>query len=241
MNKDISITYCKINDLRPFAGNPRKISDEEMAKLRRSVREFGVVDPVVAQQGTNMVIGGHQRLEAAKAEGVKTVPVVYLDIDDSRAHLLNVALNKISGEWDWSKLGDLFQELDSGDIDLELSGFDMGEIEGLMNGLDSANHEGITSDEGRRTLAERFGVPPFSVFDARQGYWQDRKRAWLALGIQSELGRGQNIVPNGTVRPQSQDGCYLRKLSPGGGQDRPVITKAGKGATDEAGRYIEKA
>src|SRR5213079_1074313 len=46
--------------------------------------------------------------------------------------------------------------------------------------------------EARQTLAEKFGVPPFSVLDARQGYWQERKRAWIALGIQSELGRGGN-------------------------------------------------
>jgi hypothetical protein len=44
-----------------------------------------------------------------------------------------------------------------------------------------------------KSLAERFGVPPFSVLDARQGYWQDRKRAWLSLGIQSELGRGGGV------------------------------------------------
>lgn len=60
------------------------------------------------------------------------------------------------------------------------------------------------------TLGERFGVPPFSVLDARQGYWQDRKRAWLALGIESELGRGTDIVPVGTRRPASSDGVYRR-------------------------------
>jgi len=47
---------------------------------------------------------------------------------------------------------------------------------------------------GRLMLAERFVVPPFTVLDTRQGYWQERRRAWLSLGIQSEIGRGQNVL-----------------------------------------------
>ena len=62
----------------------------------------------------------------------------------------------------------------------------------------------------RLKLTERFLVPPFSVLDARQGYWQERKEMWLGLGIQSELGRGQDIVPNGSVRSPEQDGCWSR-------------------------------
>ena len=84
------------------------------------------------------------------------------------------------------------------------------------------------------TLADRFIVPPFSVLDARQGYWQDRKRAWLSLGIQSELGRGENIVPNGHERPPESDGVW-RRASPGGspraslGPDGHTIRGDGKG------------
>jgi hypothetical protein len=63
--------------------------------------------------------------------------------------------------------------------------------------------------EPRQTLADRFGAPPFSVLDARQGYWQERKRAWLALGIQSELGRGGHSnaqPPHGPSVTQNADG-----------------------------------
>lgn len=60
-------------------------------------------------------------------------------------------------------------------------------------------------DETRTTLAERFGVPPFSVLDARQGYWQDRKRAWLALGIKSEIGRGGGQMTEATASFKNQD------------------------------------
>lgn len=52
----------------------------------------------------------------------------------------------------------------------------------------------MNKEQAKQTLQERFGVPPFSILDARQGYWQERKRAWLALGIKSEVGRGANLL-----------------------------------------------
>lgn len=88
----------------------------------------------------------------------------------------------------------------------------------------------------QRVLAQRWTFPPFSVLDARSGDWQERKRAWLALGIRSELGRGENIVPNGSVRPPEQDGAYQRGYgktyrrgdgTEGGLSDRPAGHKPG--------------
>ncbi len=124
----------------PFIGNPRKIDPKDMKKLRRSLREFGFVDPIIARSSDHMVIGGHQRLEAAKAEQwADKVPVVLLDdIDDDRAALLNIALNRINAEFDWPKLGDLLGELDTGGVDLTLSGFETEAIENLMCGLDES-------------------------------------------------------------------------------------------------------
>jgi len=69
---------------------------------------------------------------------------------------------------------------------MEATGFDEHELELMM----TAEHQGDGEQMQHASLAERFIVPPFSVLDARQGYWQARKAAWLALGIQSELGRG---------------------------------------------------
>ena len=76
----------------------------------------------------------------------------------------------------------------------------MAAANGLVDfgGSDTGQGEGESSpsDAPKVTLADRFLIPPFSVLDARQGYWQDRKRAWLALGIQSELGRGDGVTWN---------------------------------------------
>ena len=69
----------------------------------------------------------------------------------------------------------------------------------------------------RGPVAEAFIEPPFSVLDARSGDWQDRKRAWAAMGIRGEVGRDTNTVPNGTVRSPEQDGCYRRSRS------RPIL------------------
>jgi hypothetical protein len=137
----IEIEYVSTSKLKPYDGNPRKMEPSEMLKLRRSLKDFGFVDPIIVRKSDNLVIGGHQRLDAAKEEGIMEVPVVYVEVSDDKAGLMNIALNKISGDWDYSKLGDLFQEIDTGIEDIEQSGFSTEEIEGVMNGLDHASGE----------------------------------------------------------------------------------------------------
>lgn len=130
------VEYIDINKLKPYEKNPRKISDQEMQKLKRSINEFGFVDPVIVRRKDKVIISGHQRIEAAKELEIKTVPVIFITIDDQRISLLNMALNKISGDWDNDKLSDLFNELKPLDIDLELSGFDMSEIDRMLSNMD---------------------------------------------------------------------------------------------------------
>jgi hypothetical protein len=81
------------------------------------------------------------------------------------------------------------QDLRQAGFDLELTGFSLDEIDAFELDGSAAGGGGGKSSAG--SLADRFGVPPFSVLRAAEGWWQDRKRAWLALGIQSELGRGE--------------------------------------------------
>lgn len=120
-----------IADLRPFAGNPRRISEQGIRDLRRSLREFGWTNPVLAQRGTNMVIAGHQRLKAAQAEGIDRVPVVYLDMDDLTAKAYAVADNRLqeSSEWADDKLDLLLEELRGGGFDVTLTGFSEADLE----------------------------------------------------------------------------------------------------------------
>ena len=133
----LAIEHIPIDDLRPDPANPRRISDTELEALTRSIKEFGVVDPIIARREDRSVVGGHQRLVAARRLGLKTVPVIFLDVTAEQARLLNLALNKISGTWDQELLARLLAELrDVPDIDLSLSGFAEDEIKKLLKGLE---------------------------------------------------------------------------------------------------------
>ena len=82
-------------------------------------------------------MGGHQRLVAARRLGYKTVPVIYVDLSAEQSHLLNLALNKISGDWDEQLLARMLADLQQSAVDLDLSGFGADEINRLLKGLDA--------------------------------------------------------------------------------------------------------
>ena len=135
---ELEITYLPIKDLRPDPANPRRISDEELESLTRSIREFGLIDPIIARKDDKVVVGGHQRLLAARKIGLKQVPVVLVGMSEDRAHLLNIALNRISGTWDQEMLARLLAELnDIPDVDLTLTGFSDEELQKHLKSLES--------------------------------------------------------------------------------------------------------
>jgi DNA modification methylase len=135
----LQIVQVPIDALRPDPANPRRISDAELDALTRSLRAFGFVQPVLARHEDHVVIGGHQRLVAARRIGLKTVPVLYLDISLEQARLLNLALNRISGTWDDQLLGQLLADLSSmPEVDLSLSGFEDAEITSFLKRIDAA-------------------------------------------------------------------------------------------------------
>ena len=135
---EIQIEQIPIDELRPDPANPRRISDEELEALTRSLREFGLIDPIIARREDKTVIGGHQRLLAARRLGYKTVPVVFADLSQEQARLLNIALNKISGSFDQELLTRLLSELSqTPEIDLNLSGFGEEELKKLLKSLDA--------------------------------------------------------------------------------------------------------
>ena len=134
---ELEITQISIGDLRPDPANPRRISDEELEALTRSIREFGLIDPIIARREDQVVIGGHQRLLAARKLGLKQAPVILLDLSEEQAHVLNLALNRISGTWDQELLARLLGELkDVPDVDLTLTGFSEDELHKHLKGLD---------------------------------------------------------------------------------------------------------
>src|SRR5436853_2660021 len=120
---DLQIVQIPIDDLHPDPANPRKISDPELDALTRSMREFGFLQPVIARHDDHVVVGGHQRLVAARRLGYKTVPVIFVDLSPEQSHLLNLALNKISGDWDEQLLARMLADFKEQAVDLAVSGF----------------------------------------------------------------------------------------------------------------------
>lgn len=134
----IKVQHVALDSLRPDPANPRRISDDELEALTRSIREFGLVDPIIARHDDRIVIGGHQRLLAARKLGLKTVPVIFVDLPPEKAHLLSLALNKISGTWDQELLARLLADLqDIPAVDLSLTGFSEEELGELLRSLDA--------------------------------------------------------------------------------------------------------
>lgn len=131
-DEEIKIVYIPIAQLKPSPYNPREISRHDLEALKRSIQEFGFVDPVIVNKD-DAIIGGHQRVEAAKALGIDSVPVVYVDVSEEQAKILNLALNRISGEWDKEKLKNLLSELSSLSLDLGLTGFTSEEVSTLLD------------------------------------------------------------------------------------------------------------
>jgi len=129
----MKIEEVDIDSLKPASYNPRNIDAEEMESLKRSLKQFGFVDPAIIRKKDSMIIGGHQRIEAAKALGWETAPVIIMDVSANDAKLLNVALNKISGDWDDVKLANLLKELKyDNSVDELLTGFTEEELDTLL-------------------------------------------------------------------------------------------------------------
>lgn len=130
MNKQtLSITYVPLNELKPAPYNPRRASKTEFAALKRSLKKFGWAEPIVVNKRSGFIVGGHMRMLAAVELGMTDAPVVYVDLDEKAEKSLNIALNKISGEFDEDMLSELLMELD-GEM-LELTGFTEDELHDL--------------------------------------------------------------------------------------------------------------
>ena len=123
-------------DLLPADYNPRKDlkpGDAEYEKLKRSIEQFGYVEPVIWNKTTGRVVGGHQRLKVLIDMGLTEVDCVVVEMSEDKEKALNIALNKISGEWDKDKLALLIADLQGADFDVSLTGFDPAELDDLLD------------------------------------------------------------------------------------------------------------
>ncbi len=139
----MNIQKIEITKLKPAEYNPRKNlkpEDEEYQKIKRSIIEFGYVAPVIVNSDMT-VIGGHQRLKVLKELGYNEVECVVVDLNKNKEKALNIALNKISGDWDNNKLEELLAELKETDIDLDITGFSFDEVDNILKDITGSKED----------------------------------------------------------------------------------------------------
>lgn len=150
-----------VGDLRPAKYNPRvklKPGDKDYEKIKASIEEFGFTDPLVVNADMT-IIGGHQRLTVAMDLGYTEVPCAVVDLEDTKAKALNLALNRISGRWDEALLADLLKDIEAADYDLALTGFDAPEIAEIFNNVHNKDVKEDDFDVDAASQAAAFVEP----------------------------------------------------------------------------------
>lgn len=191
----LRLDRVRAGDLLPNPKNWRTHPKEQQDALRGVLAEIGYADVLLARETPHglMLIDGHARAEITPDS---EVPVAVLDLDEEEADLLLATLDPLAamaGRND-EALAALLAGIETDNDAVQKM------LDDLLAGAGSTSSSGTGSGkETPPSLVERFGVPPFSVLDARQGYWQERKRGWLSLGLKSEVGRGENLMGRGIL------------------------------------------
>lgn len=251
-NEPLHVVLRPLEDLIPYARNPRTHSEEQIAQIAASMEEFGWTNPILADE--KGIVAGHGRVLAARrliaagralrAPSGQELPAGMVPVIDCtgwtaaqrRAYVIADNQLALNAGWDMDLLRLEVGELVIEGFELSILGFDADALKDLLDTPAEAQ------ERAKASLAERFGVPPFSVLNAREGWWQDRKRAWIALGIQSELGRGggagePNAIPGGAPMPLDRK-RDAERASPGGSR-MPAANYSVSGARgDGRGRPV---
>lgn len=184
----MEIEIISIHDLVPYGNNAKEHPKEQIEQIKESIIKFHNNDPIAIDEN-NVIIEGHGRYEALKELGYEQVECIRLDhLNDDQKKAYRLVHNKLTMNSDFNF--DLLEEelktindIDMGFFDFDLSMFDDIEEE--------------IKEEANKKLTDEFLIPPTSVFDTRQGYWQERKRAWKDIGISSEVGRDEALLGSG--------------------------------------------
>lgn len=193
-------------DLIPYARNSRTHSDAQVAKLAASIREFGFLNPIIVD-GKNGIIAGHGRVMAAQKLGMQTLPCIEADhLTDAQRRAYVIADNRMALDagWDDELLKVELKDLDAVGFDLTLTGFDLDEMAELFDEKQDEKYP----DGQPGSMADRYGVPPFSVLDTRQGQWLERKRSWRNL-IGDEGESREGVLSEKSIMSEMNNGVSL--------------------------------
>ncbi|MGN0805365.1 MAG: ParB N-terminal domain-containing protein [Candidatus Coproplasma sp.] len=186
----MEIIEKNIEDLIEYENNPRN-NDGAVEAVAESIKQFGFKVPVIID-ADGVIVAGHTRKKAALKLGLDKVPCIIADdLTPEQIKAFRLADNKTGelAEWDFEALEKELAELTAFDVDMSAFGFD----ESIF---DDTPDFGEALEEERETLQEKYIIPPFSVFDTKQGYWQDRKDIWKKI-IKSDEGRDEGLLGKG--------------------------------------------
>lgn len=157
----MNIQKIQIDKLIPATYNPRKDlkpNDAEYIKIKNSIENFGFVSPLVINKDMT-VIGGHQRLKVLKELGFTELECIIVDLDKTNEKALNIALNKIQGDWDEEKLEALLQELKLEDFDTNLTGFDFDEVDEILKDVNGSKEDDFDVDSAYEEIENPITKP----------------------------------------------------------------------------------
>lgn len=184
----MEIRTLKAAEIKAAEYNPRRDlqpEDAEYEKLRRSIEEFGYIEPIIWNERSGNVVGGHQRLKVLLEKGVEDIEAVVVDLDDKDEKILNVLLNKVKGRWDIGKLADLLQQLDEAGA-MELTGFEDWELQSLLIQYDhikdlmEEDFSGYSDEKERSTFTMTFSLPA-GARETVESYMQKTENAKVEL------------------------------------------------------------
>ncbi len=202
MMDSTKIVMVPIEDIHPYEINPLN-NDLSVERVRNSLRRFGFKQPLLLDKDSIIVVG-HTRYRAAMELGYKKLPCIFSELSDEENKAYRLADNKTAeaSTWDEAKLDEELAGIS--DIDMEDFGFDVDD----MDGIDDDAEQGKSG-----SLIDQFVVPPFSVLDTRQGYWQKRKNAWIDRGLSSQNGREDSLLGQGLLELARKSGSNLTGTS----------------------------
>jgi len=222
---DLNVQKIPLTDLVHDPENPRLHDEKNLDSIRMSLLEHHQVEPLVVQSGTHMVIGGNGRLEAMRSLNWSHASCVIVDMDDTQARRLSIALNRTSelASWDDDILAKHLKELS--DLDgwgVDGLGFDEEDLDDLIKHIEP--EKPVEAPPRSGGLVEDFGAPPFSVLDTRQGYWKSRRDWWFSWGLDANIGR-EHLTANAEPESEGYDYFTGRGARKGGSTFDPVLAE----------------
>lgn len=191
--------YCaydeiiELDTLKPNPKNPNKHPEAQVKMLAYIIINQGWRAPITISRRSGYIVRGHARRLSGYEAGTKYAPIEWQDYENDSAEMADlVADNKIAelAVLDEQAITEILAELDANTdgLDVELTGFTAEQIKDMIE--KSKVDKEAEEKAARLTLQDRFLISPFTIMDARGGFWAERKKAWKCLGIRSEIGRG---------------------------------------------------